>query len=137
MAEAPYSISPILSVATNLLIQLWSHCVQGILPEISLCCFILMGAAFTQSMWVPNFQLKLPLGWRNHFVRLYRNLVADDRLYGLPAFRVWCTFDIINLVMAPSVENTSIVLVGRRFKETFTNVFSPLIFFRNHFERSC
>lgn len=41
MAKAPYSISPIQSVATSLLIQLWSHCAQGILPEISLCYFIL------------------------------------------------------------------------------------------------
>lgn len=28
-------------------------------------------------------------------------------------------FDIINLAMAPTVESTAVVLVGRQFKETF------------------
>lgn len=56
--------------------------------------------------------------------------------------------DIINLVIAPTVENTRAVLVRRWFKEMFTNVsllFSPPMaefhdkfkFFRNQFERSC
>ncbi len=55
------------------------------------------------SMLVPNFQLKR----RNRFVWLFRNLVADG-LYGLPAFGVWCTFDIINLVIAPTVEKETV-----------------------------
>lgn len=50
MAKAPYCISSILSVATSRLIQLWSHAAQGISPEISLCCSILMRAALTQSL---------------------------------------------------------------------------------------
>lgn len=64
MAKAPYSISPILSLATSLLIQLWSHCVRGILPEISFCIFRPHGSC----IYSINVSSKFPIKMTKHLV---------------------------------------------------------------------
>lgn len=50
MAQAPYAILPILSVATSPSSPIMVTLHSRILPEIRLCCFIPSGAAFAQSV---------------------------------------------------------------------------------------